>query len=52
MVTKYIIIMLGRIIRIKLDVEDSRVSKLSILNIEILGNILIFFVFVFFFFGL
>lgn len=47
MVIKYIIMMLGRIIRIKLDIENTRVSKLSILDAGYLGNILIF---LFFFF--
>lgn len=37
MVIKYIMIMLGRII-FRLDIEDSMVNKLYILNIELLGN--------------
>lgn len=48
MVIKYIIMMLGRIIRIKLDIENTRVSKLSILDAGYLGNILIFLFFFFF----
>lgn len=41
MVRKYIIT-LGRIIRIKLDIEDIRVSYNFVLNVEFLGRILIF----------
>lgn len=37
MVIKYVIIMFGRII-FRLDIENTMVNKLSILNIELLGN--------------